>query len=395
MYRVKAFDRIRNLPRGVLPRDFRLNPLALLILAILLGIGVIWQLAAGLGVPPIELVYITTEVIFSVLLLMLFPSWGLVLLLLAGLWIGMFARYGGGMWHLTAAISAGYLFAPLFQMAHHWEKVVILRLGKYHRLRGPGIFLLLPIVDRVTRFVDTRIRATDFSAEKTITMDTVPVHVDALAFWMIWDATKAILEVENFLEAVVLSAQTALRDAIGRHDLSDLLADREQIGKEIREVLDRKTNPWGITILSIEFTDIVIPKELEDAMSKRAQAERERQSRVILGTAEIEISDKFVEAAKRYKDDPTALHLRGMNMIYEGIKQRGTVVLLPSGSLSSMSLGSVVDDLTQGKLPTGAGTPAGAQPPAGSAPASGNTAESPAGPEPHSEANNQNKGVKQ
>ena len=184
-------------------------------------------------------------------------------------------------------------------------------------------------------------------------MDTVPVHVDALAFWMIWDATKAILEVENFMEAVVLSAQTALRDAIGRHDLADLLAEREKIGKEIQEVLDRKTNPWGITILSIEFTDIVIPKELEDAMSKRAQAERERQSRVILGTAEIEISDKFVEAAKRYKDDPTALHLRGMNMIYEGIKQRGTIVLLPSGGLASMSLGSVVDDLAKGVLPGG------------------------------------------
>jgi len=351
MYRIKAFDRIRNLPRGVLPRDFRLNPLALLILAVFLGAGVVWQVIVGLAAPPIELVYITVEVIVSAVLLMLLPSWALVLVLLAGLWIGMFARYGGAMFPLALMLSGGYLFAPVFQMAHHWEKAVILRLGKYHRLRGPGIFLIFPVIDRVTRFVDTRIRATDFSAEKTITMDTVPVHVDALAFWMIWDATKAILEVENFLEAVVLSAQTALRDAIGRHDLAGLLAEREKIGKEIQEVLDRKTNPWGITILSIEFTDIVIPKELEDAMSKRAQAERERQSRVILGTAEIEISDKFVEAAKRYKDDPTALHLRGMNMIYEGIKQRGTIVLLPSGSLASMSLGSVLDDLAQGKVP--------------------------------------------
>jgi len=354
MYRIKAFDRIRNLPRAVLPRDFRLNPLALLILAVFLGAGVVWQVIVGLTAPPIELVYITVEVIFSAILLMLLPSWALVLVLAAGMWIGMFARYGGAMFPLTVMLSAGYLLTPVFQLAHHWEKVVILRLGKYHRLRGPGIFLIFPIIDRVTRYVDTRIRATDFSAEKTITMDTVPVHVDALAFWMIWDATKAILEVENFLEAVVLSAQTALRDAIGRHDLAGLLAEREKIGKEIQEVLDRKTNPWGITILSIEFTDIVIPKELEDAMSKRAQAERERQSRVILGTAEIEISDKFVEAAKRYKDDPTALHLRGMNMIYEGIKQRGTIVLLPSGSLASMSLGSVLDDLTRGKLPGGA-----------------------------------------
>jgi regulator of protease activity HflC (stomatin/prohibitin superfamily) len=380
MYRIKAFDRIRNLPRAALPRDFRLNPLALLILVVFLGAGVIWQVTVGLAASPIELAYITVEVIFCAVLLLLLPSWALVLVLLVGLWIGMFARFDNAMFPLTVMISGGYLFAPVFQLAHHWEKAVILRLGKYHRLRGPGIFLIFPVIDRVTSFVDTRIRATDFSAEKTITMDTVPVHVDALAFWMIWDATKAILEVENFLEAVVLSAQTALRDAIGRHDLADLLAERERIGKEIQEVLDRKTNPWGITILSIEFTDIVIPKELEDAMSKRAQAERERQSRVILGTAEIEISDKFVEAAKRYKDDPTALHLRGMNMIYEGIKQRGTIVLLPSGSLSSMSLGSVLDDLAKGRLPGGqggtpgqsggyAGTPEGAQPRAGAQPA--------------------------
>jgi len=385
MYRIKAFDRVRNLPRPVLPRDYRLSPLSLLILALFLGAGVIWQTVAGLSAPPIELVYITAEVIFSGILMMLIPAWALVLVLIAGLWIGMFARYAGTMFPLTLMISSGYLFAPIFQMAHHWEKAVILRLGKYNRLRGPGVFLLFPFIDRVTRFVDTRIRATDFSAEKTITMDTVPVHVDALAFWMIWDATKAILEVENFLEAVVLSAQTALRDAIGRHDLADLLAERERIGGEIQQALDRKTNPWGITILSIEFTDIVIPKELEDAMSKRAQAERERQSRVILGTAEIEISDKFVEAAKRYKDDPTALHLRGMNMIYEGIKQRGTIVLLPSGSLSSMSLGAVLDDLAKGALPGGA--PA--------ATANPDAAHSSAPPEPQPEKNTENKGVKQ
>jgi len=379
MYRIKAFDRIRNLPRAPVPGDFRLSHLSLLILTLFLGAGVLWQLSAGLSAPPIELVYITAEVIFSGILLMLLPAWALVLVLIAGLCIGMFARYAGTMFPLTLMISLGYLFAPIFQMAYQWEKAVILRLGKYNRLRGPGVFLIFPFIDRVARFVDTRIRATDFSAEKTITMDTVPVHVDALAFWMIWDATKAILEVENFLEAVVLSAQTALRDSIGRHDLADLLAERERIGGEIKQALDRKTNPWGITILSIEFTDIVIPKELEDAMSKRAQAERERQSRVILGTAEIEISDKFVEAAKRYKDDPTALHLRGMNMIYEGIKQRGTIVLLPSGSLSSMSLGAVLDDLGQGKLP---GTARSAKP---------QSADS----DNQSEKNTDNKGVKQ
>ena len=205
MYRIKAFDRIRNLPRAVLPRDFRMSPPALLILALFLSAGVIWQVAVGLPAPPMVLVYVTVEVIISAVLLMLLPSWALVLVLLVGLWVGMFARYGSAMFPLALMLSGGYLLAPVFQLAHHWEKVVILRLGRYHRLRGPGIFLVFPIIDRVTRFVDTRIRATDFSAEKTITMDTVPVHVDALAFWMIWDATKAILEVENFLEAVAVS----------------------------------------------------------------------------------------------------------------------------------------------------------------------------------------------
>ena len=190
--------------------------------------------------------------------------------------------------------------------------------------------------------MDTRIRATDFSAEKTLTKDTVPVHVDAIAFWMVWDVKKAILEVESFIEAVVLSAQTALRDAIGKHELATLLSERDRLGKEIKVTLEAKTNPWGITILSIEIRDIIIPKELEDAMSKQAQAERERQSRVILGTAEVEISKKFEEASKRYVDNPTALHLRAMNMIYEGLRKNGSIILLPSNALESMSLGTVL-----------------------------------------------------
>jgi hypothetical protein len=345
---IKSFDAIKNIQRLKLPRDFRLNALSLIVLALFLGGGLYWQYTAQAAPVAMDLVRLVAGAVAGGLLLALLPLWGLVLVLIAVFWINLLAELGLNLAPLCGMISLGLLFAPCLQIAHHWEKAVILRLGRFRKLKGPGIFLLLPLLDRVTRFVDTRIRVTDFSAEKTITMDTVPVHVDALAFWMIWDPRKAILEVENFLEAVVLSAQTALRDAIGKHELAELLSERERLGRQIQEILEAKTNPWGITLLSIEIKDIIIPRELEDAMSKRAQAERERQSRVILGTAEIEISDKFVEAAKRYKNDPTALRLRGMNMIYEGIKKHGTVVLLPSSGLAPMSLGGMVDDLLGG-----------------------------------------------
>jgi regulator of protease activity HflC (stomatin/prohibitin superfamily) len=350
-YKVRMFDRIKNLQRAALPADLRLNPLALLALTAVLAAGVGVELARGAA--PRAVVEIAAAAVLCAGLLLSLPSWGLLIALLAVFWIGGFARYGQGHLPARLAVTAGLLLASGLQVAHHWEKAVILRLGRFHRLRGPGLFWLLPVLDRVTRFVDTRIRVTDFSAEKTITMDTVPVHVDALAFWMIWDAQKAVLEVENFLEAVVLSAQTALRDSIGKHELADLLSERERLGREIQQSLDRKTNPWGISILSIEITDIIIPKELEDAMSKRAQAERERQSRVILGEAEREVAAKFVEAARAYATSPTALQLRGMNMIYEGIRQHGTIVLLPSGALSAMSLSGALEDLAQGRLPGG------------------------------------------
>jgi regulator of protease activity HflC (stomatin/prohibitin superfamily) len=349
MYKIRVFDRIKNLQKAAPGTDFRLSPLALLLLAVALAAGLAVQIAPAPTAAPLPLVATAAYGLVVGLLLLAFPAWGLVLLLIACLWIGVYARFGPGLLALELAITAGVLAASTVQVAHHWEKAVILRLGRFHRLRGPGVFLLLPFLDRVVRFVDTRIRATDFSAEKTITMDTVPVHVDALAFWMIWDAQKAVLEVENYVEAVVLSAQTALRDAIGKHDLAALLSERERLGQEIQQALERKTNPWGISILSIEITDIIIPKELEVAMSKRAQAERERQSRLILGQAEVEVSQKFVEAARQYQQDPSALHLRGMNMIYEGIKQHGTIVLLPSGALSSMSLGGMLDDLAHGR----------------------------------------------
>jgi hypothetical protein len=365
---IKSFDAVKNIQKAALPRDFRLNALSLIVLALFLGGGLFWQYAVAPPPVSIELVKLVSGALASALLLALLPVWGLGLVLIASFWISLLAYLGLELAPLTLMISLGLFMAPCLQIAHHWEKAVILRLGKFRKLKGPGIFLLLPLLDRVTRFVDTRIRVTDFSAEKTITMDTVPVHVDALAFWMIWDPRKAILEVENFLEAVVLSAQTALRDAIGKHELAELLSERERLGRQIQEILEKKTNPWGITILSIEIKDIIIPRELEDAMSKRAQAERERQSRVILGTAEIEISDKFVEAAERYKDNPTALRLRGMNMIYEGIKKHGTVVLLPSSGLAPMSLGGMVNDLIRGGMPPDAG-PGDASPGAENTPA--------------------------
>ncbi len=347
-YKVKPFEAIKNIQRAVLAGDFRLSPLSLLVLAVFLAAGLAWQLLTA-GAAAAQIVQVALAVMAGGVLVLALSFWGVVMAIAALLWILLLAGFGPAFVPLFLPASLGLLLAPAFQIAHHWEKAVILRLGRFRKLRGPGVFVVMPLIDRVARYVDTRIRATDFSAEKTITMDTVPVHVDALAFWMIWDPRKAILEVENYLEAVVLSAQTALRDAIGRHELSDLLSERERLGREIQQALDRKTNPWGISILSIEITDIIIPKELENAMSKRAQAERERQSRVILGTAEVEISEKFVEAARRYRDNPTALHLRAMNMIYEGIKQHGTIVLLPSGALSTMNLGSMLDELAQGK----------------------------------------------
>jgi regulator of protease activity HflC (stomatin/prohibitin superfamily) len=343
------YERIKNLPRFNLPRDFGYNAFSYLVLAFFLAGGIAVQFFTRGPLETENLIVVVIGTIIMGGLITLFPMWITVILFIVLAWAEMYAKVGGNFYPLYGFIAAGLLISPAFQLVQHWDKVVILRFGKFRKARGPGLFMLFPIIDRITAFVDTRIRATDFSAEKTLTMDTVPVHVDALCFWMVWDAKKAVLEVENFVEAVVLSAQTALRDGIGKHELADLLSDRERIGKEIQEILDTKTNPWGISILSVEITDIIIPRELEDAMSRRAQAERERQSRVILGAAEVEVAEKFEQAAKRYRDNPTALHLRAMNMVYEGIKKHGSIMLLPSTALESMSLGTVMGALALGK----------------------------------------------
>jgi uncharacterized membrane protein YqiK len=240
----------------------------------------------------------------------------------------------------VGAVAAVAILLSL-RIALQWDRAVVLRLGRFHGLKGPGVFWLVPFVDTVTRYVDMRIRATEFSSESTLTHDTVPVNVDAICFWLVWDSQKAVLEVENYYRAIVLSAQTALRDTIGKHTLAEMLTQREALGKTLQEALDRKTNAWGITVQSVEIRDVIIPAGLEDAMSKQAQAERERQARIILGTAEIEIASKFVEAAQPYQNNPVAVHLRAMNMLYEGLKEKGSMIIVPSSAVESMNLGAI------------------------------------------------------
>jgi regulator of protease activity HflC (stomatin/prohibitin superfamily) len=211
------------------------------------------------------------------------------------------------------------------------------------------LFWIVPVVNTLSRFVDQRVRVVSVNAESTLTRDTVPVSVDAIIFWMVWNAEKAILEVQDFENAIAMSAQTALRESIGRHELSQMVAEREMLGRELQRILDEKTNPWGITVQSVEVRDVQIPATLEDAMSRQAQAERERQARIILGTAETEISDKFSQAARVYEESPVALHLRAMNMLYEAIKEKGAMVVVPSSAVETMGLGGLLGTTALGK----------------------------------------------
>lgn len=242
---------------------------------------------------------------------------------------------------IAGAVAGLYLLYAI-KVVRQWEKVALLRLGRYVGLRGPGIFFIAPILESISPYVDQRVRVANVTAESTLTRDTVPVDVDAIIFWLVWNAEKAILEVENYLDAISLSAQTALRESIGRHELAQMITDRETLGHELQRILDEKTNPWGITVQSVEVRDVRIPQALQDAMSRQAQAERERQARIILGQAETEISEKFVQAATAYEENPTALHLRAMNMLYEAIKERGSMVIVPSSAVETMGLGSAL-----------------------------------------------------
>ena len=241
---------------------------------------------------------------------------------------------------IGAVVGLYFLFA--IKVVRQWEKVAVLRLGRYVGLRGPGLCHIIPIIETLSPYVDQRVRVASVSAESTLTRDTVPVNVDAIVFWMVWNAEKCILEVEDFIAAINMSAQTALRESIGRHELAQMITEREMMGRELQRILDEKTNPWGITVQSVEIRDVKIPAGLEDAMSRQAQAQRERQARIILGQAEQEISASFVQAAAAYAENPVALHLRAMNMLYEAVKEKGAMVIVPSSAVETMGLGGTL-----------------------------------------------------
>lgn len=264
-----------------------------------------------------------------------------------------------------AGVGFGALLAASIKYTDQWEKGVLLRLGRYRGLRGPGYFAIIPILERVAYIVDQRIRTAAFGAESCLTRDTVPVNVDAIAFWIVKDAERAALEVQDYDEAVILSAQTALRDAIGKHDLAELIQSRVELGQGLKDALEQKMANWGIHVQSVEIRDVIIPAALEDAMSRQAQAERERQARIILGTAETEIAHKFVEAAAAYKDHPEAMNLRAMNMLYESIVKRGSLMVVPSGLADSLNVPGIMGMASSAGLVPKEAAPA-ALPPAGS-----------------------------
>jgi len=249
---------------------------------------------------------------------------------------------------VVAGVAVGLYFLFAIRVAEQWEKAAVLRLCRYIVLRGPGIFMIVPVIDEISLYVDQRVRVVEVSAESALTRDTVPVNVDAIVFWLVWNAEKSILEVVNFSEAIMMSAQTALRESIGRHDLAQMITERETLGRELQRILDEKTNPWGITVQSVEIRDVHIPQALEDAMSRQAQAERERQARIILGTAETDIAAKFAEASTVYINNPVALHLRAMNMLYEAIKEKGSMVIVPSSAVETMGLGGLLGTASLG-----------------------------------------------
>ena len=265
----------------------------------------------------------------SVLLVLIFVSVALYILHVVNMPVLLFLILISGLLSLSIRI------------ADQWERAVVLRMGKFKGLKGPGPFIIIPILESVSAYIDQRVRVSSFKAEQTLTKDTVPVNVDAVIYWTVWDVEKAALEVQEYQKAIEHIAQTGLRDTIGKHELSTLLQERDKIAEDLQLLLDRNTNPWGITCQTVGINDIAIPQDLADAMSKEAQAERERRARVILGTAETEIADKFEQASKKYTDNPVALHLRGMNMLFEGLKEKGSMIIVPSSALDTMNLGAI------------------------------------------------------
>ena len=269
----------------------------------------------------------------------------LALLALGGILAVILGNTGQPDWVSSAALVLclvpGLYILFALKMANEWEKAVVLRAGKFRGLRGPGLFWLVPVLDAIPVWIDHRVMVTPFNAEKTLTKDTVPVDVDAVLFWVVWDAQKAALEVEDYRAAIAWAAQTALRDIIGKMVLADILVGRDAIDRELQRIIDERTTPWGVSVSSVEIRDIIIPQELEDAMSRQAQAERERQARVILGESEKQIAASFADASKFYVGNPTALHLRAMNMLFEGLKEKGALVIVPSSAVDTMNLGGL------------------------------------------------------
>ncbi len=253
---------------------------------------------------------------------------------------GRIADWIIGLYVSILALLATYVLFAL-KVAQQWQKVIVLRLGRYHGLRGPGLFWIIPIIDTTPVWIDHRVMVTPFNAEKTLTKDTVPVDVDAVLFWVVWDAQKAALEVQNYNAAIAWAAQTALREIIGQMPLADILVGRAMMDAELQRIIDERTTPWGISVQSVEIRDVIIPQALEDAMSRQAQAERERQARVILGESEKQIANSFAEASLAYQNNPTALHLRAMNMLFEGLKEKGAMVIVPSSAVDTMNLGGI------------------------------------------------------
>ncbi len=245
----------------------------------------------------------------------------------------------GVYWAVLVIISIYFLYA--IKVARQWEKAVVLRLGHFSGLKGPGLFWIVPIIDSTPVWIDHRVMVTPFNAEKTLTKDTVPVDVDAVLFWVVWDAEKAALEVENYRTAIAWAAQTALREIIGQMTLAEILVGRAVMDEQLQKIIDERTTPWGVSVQSVEIRDVIIPQGLEDAMSQQAQAERERQSRVILGEAEMQVADSFAQASQAYVNNPTALHLRAMNMLFEGLKEKGALVIVPSSAVDTMNLGGL------------------------------------------------------
>jgi regulator of protease activity HflC (stomatin/prohibitin superfamily) len=272
--------------------------------------------------------------------------------------IGIIAAYSTyatsweGIWIVIIAFFVAWIVSAAIKIADQWERAIVLRLGKFRALKGPGLFFIIPIIDRIPYWIDIRVIATSFRAEKTLTKDTVPVDVDAVLFWKVIDPKKTALEVADYHSSIGWASQTALRDVIGKTLLADMLEGRSKISDELQKIIDDRTEPWGVKVISVEVKDVLIPPALENAMSMQAQAERERQARVILGDSERQVAEKFNEAAQTYINNPVALHLRAMNMLYEGLKENATIVLVPSSAVETMQLGGFLGALTQGNKTT-------------------------------------------